>query len=78
MDPRVAQRVIETIAKTIGQGGPDGTPVLLCSPAIRPHLKRLTERYLPHLAVLSYNEIGPEVTLKALAMVEVADALATV
>jgi flagellar biosynthesis component FlhA len=38
----------------------------------------LTERYLPHLAMLSYNEIGTEVTLKALAMVEAADAAATV
>jgi flagellar biosynthesis protein FlhA len=78
LEPRAAQRLIEAIARTIGQGVPDGTPVLLCTPAIRPHLKRLTERYLPHLAVLSYNEIGPEVTLKALAMVEAEDAPAAV
>jgi flagellar biosynthesis protein FlhA len=78
LDPRTAQRLIEAIAKTIGQDAPDGTPVVLCTPAIRPHLKRLTERYLPHLAVLSYNEIGPEVTLKALAMVEAEDAPAAV
>ena len=78
LDPRTAQRLIEAIARTIGQDAPDGTPVVLCNPAIRPHLKRLTERYLPHLAVLSYNEIGPEVTLKALAMVEAEDAPAAV
>jgi flagellar biosynthesis protein FlhA len=78
LEPRMAQRVIEAIAKTIGKEPPDGTPVVLCGPVIRPHLRRLTERYLPHLAMLSYNEIGPEVTLKALAMVEAADAATTV
>jgi flagellar biosynthesis protein FlhA len=78
LEPRMAQRVIENLAATIGKGAPDSTPVVLCAPAIRPHLRRLTERYLPHLAVLSYNEIGPDVTLKALAMVESPDAPATV
>ncbi len=78
LEPRTAQRVIEALATTVGKAPPDGTPVILCAPAIRPHLRRLTERYLPHLAVLSYNEIGPEVTLKAQAMVEAPDAPATV
>jgi flagellar biosynthesis protein FlhA len=78
LDPRIAQRIIEALAAAIGKVPSDGTPVVLCAPTIRPHLRRLTERYLPHLAVLSYNEIGPEVTLKALAMVEAPDALATV
>jgi flagellar biosynthesis protein FlhA len=78
LDPRMAQRVIEAIAAAIRREGSDGSPVVLCAPAIRPHLRRLTERYLPHLAVLSYNEIASEVTLKSLAMVEVANAAATV
>ena len=78
LEPRTAQRVIEGIAKTVGKEPPDGTPVVLCSPAIRPYLRRLTERYLPHVVMLSYNEIGPDVTLKALAMVEAVDAIATV
>jgi flagellar biosynthesis protein FlhA len=78
LEPKTAQRVIEAIAKTIGGERPEGTPVILCSPAIRPHLRRLTERYLPHVAMLSYNEIGSDVTLKALAMVETKDAAATV
>lgn len=77
LEPRTAQRVIEGIAKTVGKEPPEGTPVVLCGPTIRPHLRRLTERYLPHLAILSYNEIDSDVTLKALAMVEAVDALAT-
>ena len=78
LDPRTAQRVIESIAQAVGKVSLEGTPVILCSPAVRPHLRRLTERYLPHLAILSYNEIGSDVTLKAVAMVEAADAVATV
>jgi len=78
LDPRTAQRIIEALAAAVGRMPSDGTPVVLCAPTIRPHLRRLTERYLPHLALLSYNEIGPEVSLKALAMVEAPDALATV
>jgi flagellar biosynthesis protein FlhA len=78
LEPRVAQRVIEGIAKVVGKEPPDGTPVVLCSPTIRPHLRRLTERYLPHLAMMSYNEIGSDVTLKAVAMVEAVDAVTTV
>jgi flagellar biosynthesis protein FlhA len=70
LEPRLAQRIIEALAAAVAKAPPDGTPVVLSAPVIRPHLRRLTERYLPHLAVLSYNEIGPEVTLKALAMVE--------
>jgi flagellar biosynthesis protein FlhA len=78
LDPRAAQGVIEAIAQTVGKGCLDGTPVVLSSPAIRPHLRRLTERYLPHLAVVSYNEIGTDITIKAVAMVEAADAFAAI
>jgi len=78
LEPRIAQRIIEALAAALTKGPSDRTPVILCVASIRPHLRRLTERYLPHLAVLSYNEIGPDVTLKALAMVEAPDAPATV
>ncbi len=78
LEPRMAQQILEGLAATVSRAAPDGTPVILCAPAIRPQLRRLTERYLPHLAVLSYNEIGPEVTLKALAMVEAPNAPATI
>ncbi|MFB3817274.1 MAG: flagellar biosynthesis protein FlhA [Candidatus Methylomirabilales bacterium] len=77
LEPRAAQRAIEALADAIAKVAVD-TPVVLCAPAIRPHLRRLTERYLPHLAVLSYNEIGPEVTLKALQMVEMPHAAAAI
>ena len=47
-------------------------PVLLCAPELRRHLRRLTERVMPHLAVLSMAEVPTSVNLKAYGVVSVA------
>ncbi len=44
-------------------------PVLLCSPELRRHLRSLSERVLPHLRVLSMNEVPQAVELKSFAVV---------
>lgn len=41
-------------------------PVILCNARLRLPLRRLIERVLPQIAVLSYNEIGP--TIKAISV----------
>ena len=41
-------------------------PVLLCVPIVRFHLRRLLERFIPGLAVLSHNEVPSQVTVQAL------------
>lgn len=38
-------------------------PILLCSAAIRPHLRKLTARFLPNLAVIAHGEIAPNIRL---------------
>ena len=38
-------------------------PVLLCHTTLRPHLWRLFSRVLPHLAVLSHDEVPPHVRI---------------
>ena len=45
-------------------------PVLLCSPVLRPHLWRLFARVLPHLGVLSHNEIPAQMHVAAVATLE--------
>ena len=40
-------------------------PVLLCMSALRLPLRRLTERSLPNLVILSYNEIVPNTEVRA-------------
>ncbi len=46
-------------------------PVILCSPRLRPHFKRFIERSFPDLAVLSYNEIVPQVKVQSIGMISV-------
>ena len=46
-------------------------PVLLCMSALRLPLRRLTERSLPNLVILSYNEIVPNTEVRAVGAVTV-------
>ncbi|MGH9370931.1 MAG: FHIPEP family type III secretion protein, partial [Vicinamibacterales bacterium] len=55
LDPQQAQNIASRIARALEQAM--AQPVLLCSPALRPHLYRLFARVLPHLGVLSHNEV---------------------
>ena len=43
--------------------------VLLCSPVVRPHFKKLTEKFIPNLIVISHNELGPDTKIKSLGTV---------
>jgi flagellar biosynthesis component FlhA len=49
-------------------------PVLLCSHAIRPQLRRLIEKSLPHVVVLSYREVAAADAVRSVATVKVPDA----
>ncbi|MEQ1759101.1 MAG: flagellar biosynthesis protein FlhA [Vicinamibacterales bacterium] len=59
LDPQQAQSIASRIAKALEQAM--AQPVLLCSPALRPHLWRLFARVLPHLGVLSHAEVPSHV-----------------
>lgn len=69
LDPRTAQSVLGSISEMVQNFAGGSEPVLLCPPSIRPHVKRLTERYLPSLAVLSHNEIAPHLKIQSLGTV---------
>tara|TARA_B100001248_G_C27399032_1_gene468310 strand:+ start:2699 stop:4801 length:2103 start_codon:yes stop_codon:yes gene_type:complete len=75
MDPRMAQSIITEIAQTI-ENSPEvaAQPVILTSPTIRRHLRKLIERFLPQVAVLSHNEVSLDVKVHSAAVVEVAHA----
>jgi flagellar biosynthesis protein FlhA len=61
---RLASRIAEVFAAAVAQ------PVLLCSPALRPHLWRLFARVLPHLGVLSHSEIPPQMQVASIATLD--------
>ncbi|MFO7578169.1 MAG: flagellar biosynthesis protein FlhA [Pelovirga sp.] len=70
LEPGFAQALINSLNQTL-QNIAGGNPVLLCTPAIRLHVKRLTERYLPGLAIISHNEIAPHLKVRSVGTVTV-------
>jgi flagellar biosynthesis protein FlhA len=44
-------------------------PILLCSAPVRPHLRKLTARFLPNLAVIAHGEIAPNARLVSMGTV---------
>ncbi len=72
LEPEKSQKILMTLNKEVHNVGKQGlVPILLTSPVSRAYMKRLTERYLPDLVVLSHNEIPPEITIKNLGMVRI-------
>ena len=45
------------------------SPVCLCSPRLRAHFKKFTERNYPMLATLSYNEIVPQIKVQSIGII---------
>ena len=67
LEPALAQKILAQFNKAMGKfTSMNYQPIILCSPGIRPHLKKLTERFIPTLVVLSHNEIDKRVKLKSL------------
>jgi flagellar biosynthesis protein FlhA len=74
MPPHTAQAIVQRIAgktRELTQTGRQA--VILCSPAVRQALRRMIESSLPHVAVLAFNEVVPEVAVEAVAMIGVND-----
>ncbi len=71
LDPPKAQAFLEGLTETIQSLAGGTTPVLLCSPTIRLHVKRLTERYISNLVVLSHNEIAPHLKVRSVGAVSI-------
>jgi flagellar biosynthesis protein FlhA len=73
-EPAVAQKLLVGLRQAVERVAAQGRqPVLLCSPALRRHLRRLTERFLPSLPVLAVTEVEAAAKVKALETVRVAD-----
>ncbi len=71
LDPQQAQKILDSITNLVSRFGGGQQPALLVTPQIRPHVRRLTERYFPTLSVLSHNEIAPNVKIKSIGTVTI-------
>ncbi len=70
LDPHVGEKILSQVGEHIANFRKmDKPPVSLCSPRLRPHFKRFTERNYPQLTVLSYNEIVPQVKVQSIGII---------
>ncbi|MCL1893721.1 MAG: flagellar biosynthesis protein FlhA [Holophagaceae bacterium] len=66
MDPTRIQEMLVRITGSINELLPGAQPIVLTNPVVRPHLFRLLERAMPHLAVLSHSEVPLDVRVVSL------------
>ncbi len=70
MAPSKLQEFIAAVRATYEQIAQQGeVPVLLTSPTTRPYVRSIIERFRPQTAVMSQNEIHPQVRLQTLGQV---------
>jgi flagellar biosynthesis protein FlhA len=65
-------KVVESVqaaVKKVSTLYPD--PAILCSPAVRPHLRRIVERFLPRCSVVSANELTADVQVESIGAIAV-------
>lgn len=78
VDPGYAEQLIARILAEADEVVTHGLhPVLICSPQIRSHLKRLCERRIPALVVLSFSEVARDVSLRRVGTVQLEEVTPT-
>ncbi len=75
LDPGVANRVMQNLARQLERAaGLNVQPAVICSAAVRPAFKKLADRFIPNVSVLSYDEVLSQVDIRAMGSVELSDA----
>lgn len=70
LDPKVTQTIIASLHEKIEEATSQGEKmVVLCSPVIRRHFKKLTEKFIPNMTVVSHNELSPDINVRSLGTV---------
>jgi flagellar biosynthesis protein FlhA len=75
LSPTDIEKIVRRLAAQVEKFYPlNARPIVLCSAHVRPYFKRLMERYIAELTVLSYDELLPNIKLRSLGTVELTDA----
>jgi flagellar biosynthesis protein FlhA len=75
IEPEKAQYIMSKISDYIEKFKQlNHQPIVMCSAQIRSHLKKLTERFIPNLVVLSYNEILSNITIQNMGTIRITNA----
>jgi len=67
LDPNTIARIVGAVKEAVEKVSilcPD--PPVLCSPDVRPHLRRMVERVLPRCPVITANELAPEMSVESI------------
>ncbi len=75
VEPKVATSIANSVSKQIEKTMTTGLqPILLCSPALRRHFRRMVEQFAPSIMVLSHNELPNNIRFKSLGKVNLGHA----
>ncbi len=70
LEPNRMQKLVRRLGEVLQKVNSRGlNPVLMTSSRVRLPLRRLTERYFPHLAIVSMQEIQPHISVEAVGTV---------
>lgn len=71
LEPEKVQAILNGISALLDKFAPLAQPpVVLCSPVVRRHLRKIIERFVPTLAVLSHNELTGDINVHAVGIVQ--------
>jgi flagellar biosynthesis protein FlhA len=70
LDPGFLQQFLQATSDEVKRAISLGHhPVLLCSPVIRRHLRKLLERFLPDVAVISHSELSNSLEIRSIGII---------
>ncbi len=70
LDPDIAQNIVDKLQQHYLELTQRGiTPIVLCAPVLRIYFKRLVDRFISNLVILSYNEIDSNANVEVIGMV---------
>jgi len=71
IDPKVGSKIVAVITQAVERASQKNIiPVILTSPTIRRHLRKLIERSLPYVSVISQSEIPSEIKIEILEVIK--------
>jgi flagellar biosynthesis protein FlhA len=72
MEPKMAEQIISSIKNKAEEVlNANIQPIVLCSPNVRRHLRKLTEQYIPSAVIISYAEVPQNISLKTIGKAEI-------
>ena len=70
LDPKTTQSILASLNEKIEEATNMGEKmVILCNPAVRGLFKKMTEKFIPNLVVVTHNELNPDINVRSMGTV---------